>query len=447
MIICKIKAFLTLLLLFVWSVSAFAVAAPVITRLNPSTNSVFVTWRDTGVMASPNGRNGYYIITYSSPQGSTTIATANTLINGVNIQGLTPGTTYGFTVTLVIPSTGQTSPVSSTMYITTGSASTPPPNNPPTPTPTITPVSTPPQPTPSPSAVPTPTPNPSSQGLNPPSMPVSPPSNVNNCPNLAFSDTFNEGSNLQNELSFKGPITPPIKWITNKPDGLNFGGFYQPNTDIFTYSTTSGHLILTMHNFYQNPANPHGNGNWFTGAMATAAWKNQIGGGATTGFLAKAPCYFEVALWTQELTACDAPNVAGLWPSISLYTDPQLTAGVGESMEIDLLEAYSIDFTVSHYSWHHYTSSGGNIGGGSVAPITADISQGWHIYGLWIDTGTITMYRDGIQVFSFANPGGVGLEPFYIMLAAGYGGGWTVSETPSQTYNMHVAYVGCWTGP
>jgi hypothetical protein len=445
MILFNIKAFLTLLLLFVWTVCAFAVAAPVVTSVTPSTNSVFVTWHTAGVFPSPNRANGYYVITYGNAQGSTTVTTANTLINGINVQGLAQGTTYGFSVILVIPSTGQSSSSSPTLYATTGTISTPTPGFPPTPTPTATPISTPPTPTPSPTAVPTPTPNPSAQGANPPSIPLSPPSYVTDCPNLAFSDTFNEGSNFQSELSQSGPITPPVKWITNKPDGLDFGGYYQPYNDGFTYKTDSGHLILKMHNYFQNPSEA-GDGNWYTGAIASAAWKNQTGGGATTGFLAKAPCYFEVAVWIPELTSCDVPNAAGLWPSISLYTDPQLSSGVGENMELDLLEAYSIDFTVSHYSWHIWGPSG-QLSAGGVSPVTPDISQGWHVYGIWIDTGTITMYRDGLQVFSFANPGGVGLEPFYIMLANGYGGGWTVSLTPSQLYNMHVAYVGCWTGP
>lgn len=449
MIFCKIKALIALFLLFVWTVSAFAVAAPVITRLNPSTNSVFVTWHTNGVNPSPNGQNGYYIITYGSAQGSTTIATANTLVNGVNIQGLAPNTTYGFSVSLVIPSTGQSSPVSNTIYATTGGVfATPTPGStPPVPTPTVTPISTPPTPTPSPTPVPTPTPNPSGQGLNPPSMPLSPPSAVTDCPNLAFSDTFNEGTHFQADMSEWGPLSSSVKWIANKPDGLDFGGYYQPYNDGFTYQTTSGHLILEMHNYYQahngNPAYNTGDGNWYTGAIASAAFKNQIGGGPTTGFLAKAPCYWEVAMWTPELTACDDINTAGLWPSISLYTDPQLP---GLGMELDLLEAYSIDFTISHYSWHIW-SGPNQLSAGGVQPKTADISQGWHIYGIWIDSGMITMYRDGIQVFSFANPGGVGLLPFYIMLANGYGAGFTLSMAPFKTYNMHVAYVACWTGP
>lgn len=278
-------------------------------------------------------------------------------------------------------------------------------------------------------------------------MPLSPPSVVTDCPNLAFSDTFNEGPNFTSELSEWGPIVPPIKWITNKPDGFDFGGFYQPFNDTFSYKTDSGHLVLTMHNFYQNPGSPGGDGNWYTSAISTAAFTRQIGGGPTTGFLAKAPCYWEVAMWVPELTACDVPHAAGLWPSISLYTDPQLQPSQGgTSMELDLLEAYSIDFTVSHYTWHTYGPSG-QTGANGVAPITSDISQGWHIYGIWIDMATITMYRDGVQVFSFANPGGIGLDPFYLILVDGYGGGWTVSETPSQLYNLHVAYVGCWTGP
>ena len=202
-----------------------------------------------------------------------------------------------------------------------------------------------------------------------------------------------------------------------------------------------------MHNYYQagagnNPVYAHGDGNWYTGAIASAAWKNQAGGvTATTGFLAAAPCYWETAVWIPPLTSCDVPNAAGLWPSISLYTDPQLP---GNGMELDLLEAYSIDFTQPHFSWHLWNGPN-QVSAGGVVPNMPDISQGWHIYGMWINTDTMHMYFDGVEVFTFPNPGGAGLEPFYIMFADGYGAGFTVSLTPSQTYNMHVAYVACWT--
>jgi hypothetical protein len=300
-------------------------------------------------------------------------------------------------------------------------------------------------PFPDPGSVATPTPTPIPQGTNPPAMPTAPPTYVTDCPNLRFSDAFNEGPNFESTLSQWGPITSGLKWITNKPDGLDFGGYLQPYNDNYTYETTTGHLVLIMHNYYQDPTQK-GNGNWFTGAIASAAWKNQVGGGPTTGFLAKAPCYWETAIWIPPLTSCDVPNAAGLWPSISLYTDPELTAGVGSSVELDLLEAYSINFKIPHFSIHVWSSTGSTLAGSSsVAPTMPDISQGWHIYGIWIDTATIHYYMDGAQVFSAPTPPVVGLEPFYLMLTNGYGGGWTVSLTPAQTYNMHVAYVACWT--
>lgn len=290
---------------------------------------------------------------------------------------------------------------------------------------------------PFPDASPSPLPVPL-QGINPPVMPSSAPVYVTNCQNLAFSDTFNEGPNFLSTLSQWGPIAGAVKWITNKPDGLNFGGYYQPFNDGFTYKTDSGHLVLTMHNYYQSESQ-NGDGNWYTGAISSAAWKNQE---ATTGFLAKAPCYWETAVWIPPLTSSDTPNSAGLWPSMSLYTDPAMTGQVGQSMELDLLEAYSINYKIPHFSWHIWGSSGQLSAGGST-PTMPDISKGWHIYGLWVDTNTIHWYMDGVEVFNTPN-GGVGLEPFYFMIVNGYGGGWNISLNPSQQYNMHVAYVACW---
>lgn len=298
-----------------------------------------------------------------------------------------------------------------------------------------------------PGSLPTPSPTPIPQGINPPVMPASPPSFVTDCPTLAFSDTFNETTFSP---TIWGPIVSPQKWITDKPDGLNFGGFFSAPSGVSHYDTSSGHLVISMYNFYQagSPApsaNAKGTGGWTTGMISSAAWKNQTGGGPTTGFMAKAPCYWETAVWIPRLTPSDLPNTAGLWPSISLYTDPELTSGVGSSCEIDLLEAYSIDYTIPHFSLHVWSASGASLPGStSVAPKMADISQGWHIYGIWIDTNTITYYLDDVAVLTTPTPPTVGLEPFYILLEPGYGGGWTVSETPSQTYNMHVAYVACW---
>jgi hypothetical protein len=297
-----------------------------------------------------------------------------------------------------------------------------------------------------PGSIPTASPTPIPQGINPPEQPVKAPAFVTDCPALVFSDTF--GGVFAPTLW--GPIVPPQKWITDKPDGLSFGGFFSAPSGVSHYSTASGHLVITMYNYYQAgppaPAtNLKGTGSWTTGMISSAAWKNQTGGGPTTGFMAKAPCYFETAVWIPRLTPSDLPNTAGLWPSISLYTDPELTSGVGSSCEIDLLEAYSIDYTIPHFSLHVWSASGVSLPGGtSATPKMADLSQGWHIYGVWIDTKTITYYLDDVVVLTAPTPAVVGLEPFYILLEPGYGGGWTVSESPAQTYNMHVAYVECW---
>ena len=277
----------------------------------------------------------------------------------------------------------------------------------PTPVPTATPV-----PTPSPTPSASPTPVPVLQGAAPPKMPNAPPAAVTDCPNLAFSDTFNEGSNFQSELSEWGPLSSTVKWICNKADGFNFGGYYQPFSDTYTYSATSGHLVLRMHNYYQAPipGSQSGDGNWYTGAIASAAWKNQTGGGTTTtGFLASAPCYWEAAVWVPPLTSCDIANAAGLWPSISLYTDPQLVSTVGSSLELDLFELYSINYTIPHFSWHIWSSGGSQLSAGGASPTEPyDFSQGWHVFGLWVDSAVIHWYLDGAEVFTAPNPGGVG---------------------------------------
>lgn len=275
-----------------------------------------------------------------------------------------------------------------------------------------------------------------------PQMPPGAPAYVTNCPQLGFYDAFNE-ANFAGTLSKWGPISAPVKWIYEKPDARTW---WSVDAGAWAYDTSAGYLQLHAHNYYQS-LTQKGTGAWFGVGLSTLAYTN--GGainGQSTGFKASPPFYWEAAIWVPQLVpGIDVPNAAGLWPSFSLYTDPAVTAANGSSVELDVFELYSVDYTVPHCSWHNWSSTGHQIAAlGTTFTHGAfpDLSAGWHIWGIWVDVQTTHWYLDGKEIFTQPTQSQV---PYYAMLANALGGGWQVSLTPSQVYTFKVGYIMCWT--
>ena len=247
---------------------------------------------------------------------------------------------------------------------------------------------------------------------------------VNDCPDLAFHDDFIKTSF---NMWPGGPIPapPPVMWNPwGKVDGSTW---WTPDLSASAYSIANGYMSLRTKN---------SNGSWLATGIGSAAYNNNGAvNGKPSGFLAAPPCYWEVAVWVPQLSASDAPNTSGLWPSVSFYSDPSVTT---ENIEYDLFECYSINYTIVHTNWHNYKA---NTSGGK-GTTTSDISQGWHIFSMWIDTTTTHWYLDGQEIFNAPTEGGA---PLYIVIANALGGGWPINLSTSQQYFMKVAYVACWT--
>lgn len=276
-----------------------------------------------------------------------------------------------------------------------------------------------------------------------PVMPGTAPAYVTDCPNLAFSDSFHYTD--QSWISNTGPIQAPVKWIVHKADGYDFGDAYYdgvPNGS--DYVCSSNGVALNLHNWYRSYSQA-GDGVWRTGNLSSLAYaKGGAVNGQSTGFEASAPSYWEVAVWIAPLQPGDAPGISGLWPSVSLYTDPAVLSTVGYSVEYDLFELYSIDYTIPHCSWHKWSPSGQQLAAyGSTFSHGAfpDLSAGWHIWGLWIDTATTHWYLDGQEIFTQPTET---TNAVYIMLTNASGGGFPFMMSPSQVYPYQVAYVACW---
>ena len=234
---------------------------------------------------------------------------------------------------------------------------------------------------------------------------------VNDCPDLAFHDDF-----IRTSFNMwpGGPIPapPPVMWNPwGKVDGSTW---WTPNLSASAYSIANGYISLRTMN---------SNGSWLATGIGSAAYNNNGAvKGKPTGFLAAPPCYWEVAVWLPQLSASDAANTSGLWPSVSFYSDPSVTT---ENIEYDLFECYSVNYTIVHTNWHNYKA---NTSGGK-GTITSDISQGWHIFGMWIDTTTTHWYLDGQEIFNAPTEGGA---PLYIVIANALGGGWPINLSTSQ---------------
>jgi len=186
-----------------------------------------------------------------------------------------------------------------------------------------------------------------------------------------------------------------------------------------------------------------GKGGWFADFLSTLSYVH-AGTTTSTGFTATPPFYMEASVWLPPLSSCDPSNAAGLWPSISLYTDPSVASPVilGPSTEIDLFELYSVDYTKLHVSWHDWNNGAQTSAGGTTVTIT-NPSASWHIFGLWVDTVTTHWYLDGAEVFNA--PTQI-KSPYYILIANAFGGpGWPISLAPSSVYPYRVGYVACWT--
>jgi beta-glucanase (GH16 family) len=130
--------------------------------------------------------------------------------------------------------------------------------------------------------------------------------------------------------------------------------------------------------------------------------------------------YFEARIWSPA--GVDHKSV---WPSF--WTDGQHWPQDGE---IDVLEAYGTDQSVSY----HYHYSGGGPGGNSTV---VGSTTGYHIYAANWEPGKITWYYDGKQVWQYTT--GIISVPHYLMLNLAVAG--TQVQLPASQL---VDYVRVW---
>ena len=257
--------------------------------------------------------------------------------------------------------------------------------------------------------------------------------------NLVFDEEFNESSNFNAKLSEWGPISPPLRWIMHTPYGGDFGNawFGAARTPRSSYPITADSNGLNIRCYYDSTR-----AHWQSGLLSSVGRKG-------SGF-SQALGYWEAKIWCPPLGAGDKANTPGLWPAFWLDGVNGISGAPnsgGDVAEIDIMEAYSVDYTKYHTNWHVWNAGKETSAGGKTINSKTDISQGWHVYSCLINPDLIHFYFDGTEVFKAPTPASAKL-PLYVMVNFALGGGWPITGlNKTTTYHMKVAYVRCWAPP
>lgn len=313
-------------------------------------------------------------------------------------------------------------------------------------------------PTPTPTPTPSPSPTPIPGSIQPA---VALPSGYV----LAFHDEFDEGANFNStDIASNGPITGSVKWMAHTPNGTDFSNFYNSGTNGFPFSTNA--LSIGLPGVPANPSdgylNIHGwKDDFVVGTTAGRAGMISSMDSAGHGFTCRYG-YFEAKIWLPPITAGSPPNATGLWPAFWILTSNVIQNPQTIESEIDIMEAYSVDYTKYHCNIHAFNNATDPQGGGNryttvQAPV--DLSQGWHVYSCLIQPDYVHFYLDGAEVFK-ALTGNADILPMFVMVDFAFGGGWADQQnwgtdpgSPqnprpySNSTNMRVQYVRVWDNP
>lgn len=134
------------------------------------------------------------------------------------------------------------------------------------------------------------------------------------------------------------------------------------------------------------------------------------------------------------------PRGQGLWPALWM-----LPSTLKSRPEIDIMEVLG-DTPQRLHLHFHYTDEGGKVLQPGLTVTTADLSTGWHVYGLTWDPDAIRWYLDGKEVWSFTDKRYVPSEPMYLLMNLAVGGDWpgapnSLTKFPSR---FSVDYVRVW---
>ena len=130
------------------------------------------------------------------------------------------------------------------------------------------------------------------------------------------------------------------------------------------------------------------------------------------------------------------PAAPGTWPAIWLLNAAARTKGVPAG-EIDVVEAYMFAPNYINITLHDWTPPARQLA--HHLSRVDDLSDGFHVFGLWWTADTMRFFCDGTELYSAPTPS-IMHQPYYLILDLGLGGGWPTEKTPQQS-DMLVDYV------
>ena len=131
----------------------------------------------------------------------------------------------------------------------------------------------------------------------------------------------------------------------------------------------------------------------------------------------------------------ELPQGQGLWPAFWL-----LPKSGAWPPEIDIMEVLGND-TGTLYTTAHSAATGSHTSNG-IGSVVADMSAGYHTFGVDWEADRITWYFDGRAVYSIATPADLN-QPMYMIANLAVGGDWPGNPDASTPFpaRMNIDYI------
>ena len=130
----------------------------------------------------------------------------------------------------------------------------------------------------------------------------------------------------------------------------------------------------------------------------------------------------------------ELPAGQGFWPAFWL-----LPENGAWPPELDVMEVLGNNTSVL-YNTVHTAELGYHTAAGDGGVTVADMSSGYHTYGVDWEPNTITFYFDGQAIYSTATPSDMN-SPMYMIANLAAGGNWPGAVTPGSTGQMNIDYI------
>src|SRR5882672_1552319 len=248
------------------------------------------------------------------------------------------------------------------------------------------------------------------------------PNNLSATAVMTFDDEFNS-LNLWNGTSGTWATTFPYNSPTGNGGTLSSNGeqewyinsMYAPTASVRPWAVNSGILTLTAAKADPSIQPLINNYQYTSGEINTAHSFSQTYG------------YFEMR--------AELPAGQGFWPAFWM-----LPADGSWPPEIDTMEVLGNDPT-KLYTTVHTNSTGTHTSSGQGTTV-ANMSTGFHTYGVDWEPDYVTFYFDGNQVYKTATPSDLN-KPMYIIANLAVGGYWPgmVDGTTPFPAQMQIDYI------